>query len=64
MPLSKATQTVRDFSHRTVPGRHEFLQDRSQQPGDAGIAPRRLDAGPLGYVFLQGDGYVAKAARS
>ena len=42
-------------------GGHALRQEFTKQPGDAGIAPGGLDAGPLGDVLFEGDGYVAEA---
>jgi hypothetical protein len=42
-----------------VEGSHPLFQQFSQQPGNAGIPARRLDASPLGDVLFEGDGYIA-----
>jgi len=44
-----------------VEGSHPLFQQFSQQPGNAGVPARRFNASPLGDVFFQGYGYVAKA---
>jgi hypothetical protein len=44
----------------TVLSGHAFLEQFTQQPRNAGIPPRRLNAGPLGNVFFEGDGYIPK----
>ena len=59
MALAETRQPLRRFRRRSALDRHALLEQLAQQPRNAGIMARRLDPGPLGYVFFQGYGYVA-----
>ena len=48
----------------TVVARHALLQQRAQEPRNAGILARCLDPRPLGDVFLEGDGDIAETGLS
>lgn len=63
MPLAEPGQSLCRVGDGTLPGRpsHAFFQQFTQQPGNAGIPARRLDASPLGNVLFEGDGYIAEA---
>ena len=54
---SQARRIAFSYTSRAVPSALSIV---SQQPGNAGILARRFDASPLGDVFFQGNGYVAK----
>lgn len=43
-----------------VEGSHPLFQQFSQQPGNAGVPARRLDASPLGDVFFEGYSHVTE----
>lgn len=61
MTLAEISQSLRRFGDGTVAGRlsHAFFQNLSQQPGDASVPFRRLNASPLGDVLFERDSYVA-----
>jgi len=63
MPLAEAGQSFGGICGGWFCGKlsHALFQQFAEQPGDAGILPGGLDAGPLGDVLFEGDGYVAEA---
>lgn len=62
MTLAEICQAICGVRDRILgfDGAHLFLQQFSEQAGDAGVAAGGFDASPLGDVFFESDGDVAE----
>ena len=58
--LAETGQPLGRLRCGTALSRDAVLQNRPQQPRNAGVVARGFDPGPPGHVFFQGDGYIAQ----